>query len=141
MHFLHWRNNAWSQTNEVRYMYDGNLVMQERDANNLPLVTYTRGRDLRGTLQGAGGIGGLLARTDHRLLAIGDPGSHAYYHGDGNGNVTALINTNQLIVAKYLYDPFGNVLSMSGPLADGNLYRFSSKEFHANSGMHYYGYK
>ena len=48
-------------TNQVvRYVYDGNLVIQERDANNLPLVTYTRGKDLSGSLRRRGGIGGLL---------------------------------------------------------------------------------
>jgi len=28
---------------------------------------------------------------------------------------------------------------MSGPLADANTYRFSSKEWHANAGLYYYG--
>jgi YD repeat-containing protein len=54
-----WNGSSWLQTNEVRYVYDGNLVVQERNANNLPQVSYTRGNDLSGTLQGAGGIGGL----------------------------------------------------------------------------------
>jgi RHS repeat-associated protein len=52
-----------------------------------------------------------------------------------------LINTQQLAVAKYLYDPFGRILSMSGPLAEANLYRFSSKEYHPNSGLVYYLYR
>ena len=134
-----WNGGAWVKTNEVRYVYDGNLVIQERDANNLAAVTYTRGKDLSGSLEGAGGIGGLLARTDQST--INPPQSTAYYHCDGNGNVTCLINTNQLIVAKYLYDPFGNTLSASGPLAEANLYRFSSKEFHPNSGLVYYLYR
>ena len=128
-------------TNEVHYVYDGRVVIQERDANNLPLVTYTRGNDLSGTSQGAGGIGGLLARTDNGLLAIGDSRASAFYHCDGNGNVTALIGTNQLVAARYSYDPFGNTLSASGPLAGANLYRFSSKEFHPNSGLVYYLYR
>ena len=38
-----WQNSAWVETNEVRYLYDGNLVVQERDSNNVVLVTYTRG--------------------------------------------------------------------------------------------------
>jgi RHS repeat-associated protein len=136
-----WGSGAWNLKSEIRYIYDRNLVIQERDANNLPLVTYTRGRDLSGSLQGAGGIGGLLARTDHALLATGAPGAHAYYHSDGNGNITALINTNQLIVARYLYDPFGNILSQSGPLALANGYRFSSKEAHDPSGLVYFGWR
>jgi RHS repeat-associated protein len=134
-----WGSSAWNLKSEIHYIYDGNLVIQERDANNLPLVSYTRGRDLSGTLEGAGGIGGLLARTDHALLTTGNPGPHAYYHSDGNGNITALINTNQLIVARYLCDPFGNILSQSGPLADANLYRFSSREAHDVSGILYFG--
>jgi RHS repeat-associated protein len=136
-----WQSSAWSLKSETRYVYDGNLVIQERDANNLPLVTYTRGNDLSGSMQGAGGIGGLLARTDNRLFAIGDPTAHAYYHADGNGNVTCLSSTNQIVVALYLYDPYGNILSLSGPLADANLYRFSSKEFHVASGLVYYLYR
>jgi len=60
-----WSGSAWQQTNEIHYIYDGNLVIQERDANDSPQVTYTRGSDLSGSLQGDGGIGGLLARTDH----------------------------------------------------------------------------
>src|SRR5258708_34469680 len=54
------------------------------------------------------------------------------------GNISTLINTQQMVVAKYLYDPFGGILSESGPLADANLYRFSSKEVHPNSGLVYY---
>src|SRR5207247_7457895 len=59
-----WRSGAWVQSNEVRYIFAGSLEIQTRDGNNLRTVTFTRGRDLSGSLRGAGGIGGLLARTD-----------------------------------------------------------------------------
>jgi len=114
-------------------------VVQERDANNVPLVTYTRGNDLSGTLQDAGGIGGLLARTDNGQMIAGNPAAHAYYFSDGNGNVTMLVNTNGTILAQYAYDPFGNTLWMSGPLATANTYRFSSKEWNDHAGLYYYG--
>lgn len=127
----------WQLTNEVHYVYDGNLVVQERGGNNNPVVNYTRGLDLSVSLEGAGGIGGLLAMT--RQMPGLPP--HYYYHSDGNGNVTMLINTQQLIVAKYLYEPFGNLIAANGPLADVNLYRFSSKEAHPNSGLVYYLYR
>ena len=112
-----WQNSAWVQTNETHYIYDGSVVIQERDINNLPQVGYTRGRDLGGSLQGAGGIGGLLAYSQLSTL---NP-QHFYYHADGNGNITALVNAQQIIVAKYLYDPYGNTLSLSGPQAGANL--------------------
>jgi RHS repeat-associated protein len=136
-----WNSSSWVQTNDVLYIYDGMTVVQERDGNNLPRVTYTRGNDLSGTWQQAGGIGGLLARTDNTLPATLSQMAHAYYHYDGNGNVTCLVNASNAVVARYNYDPFGNTLSQSGPLADANLYRFSSKEYHANSGLYYYGYR
>jgi RHS repeat-associated protein len=134
-----WQGSTWVLTNEVRYVYDGNLVLQERDLFNLPQVTYTRGQDLSGALQAAGGIGGLLARTDHRPLITSSGLITDYYHSDGNGNILALIDTNQTLVASYTYDPFGRILSMTGPMADANTYRFSSKETVA--GLVYYLYR
>ena len=129
-----WRPTGWVTNEVVRYLYDGNRVIQERDGNNTVLVTYTCGLDLSGSLEGAGGIGGLLARTH--------PGNHHfYYHSDANGNVTAIINQSTNLVAQYRYDPFGNLVAQSGPLGEGNLYRFSSKEFHQASGLYYYGYR
>jgi len=97
------------------------------------LVTYTRGVDLSGSMQGAGGIGGLLARTDGN--------GSTFYHADGNGNVTALVNGSGTVVAKYLYDSFGNTLGMWGSLAAGNTYRYSSKEVDLRSEAYYYGYR
>jgi len=145
-----WQGGAWVQTNEVYYVYDGNLVIQERNINNLPTTTYTRGLDLSGNLEGAGlprqsvatagGIGGLLSMTLN--FEPGTLNSNSFfYHSDGNGNVTMLINPWQYTVAKYLYDAFGNVLSASGIMAQQNLYRFSSKEAHLNSGLVYYLYR
>ena len=132
---------GWDPTNEVDYIYDGRRVIQERNVlgTGLPTASYTRGLDLSGSLEGAGGIGGLLARSSG--YSSGNWTSHAYYHADGNGNITCLIDTNQSVVASYRYDPFGNTLSQSGSLADDNTYRFSSKEIHSNSGMYYYGYR
>ncbi|MCX6916677.1 MAG: hypothetical protein NT167_27145, partial [Verrucomicrobia bacterium] len=248
----------------VNYIYDGMRVIQERDGSNGPQVSYTRGLDLSGTFEGAGGIGGLLARShdftlctnmltvrmtngspylvevwlyhsdtavdfyqgngwwlvpdlanaevyaeavqvppdDYRDFTFeavggreydlyghgdyyyvqefyvpitatlenyqvglvplgndldwnyGESGNvlcgedltgrwltHTYYHADGNGNITCLVNANQAVVASYRYDPYGNTLAQSGPLAEANTYRFSSKEFHAASELYYYGYR
>jgi len=135
-----WQSGAWVQTNAVYYVYDGNVVIQERNINNLPSTTYTRGLDLSSSLEGAGGIGGLLSMTLN--FEPGTLNSNSYfYHADGSGNVTMLLNPSQYIVAKYLYDAFGNTLSAAGMLAEANLYRFSSKEAHSTSGLIYYLYR
>jgi RHS repeat-associated protein len=135
-----WQSGAWVQTNAVYYVYDGNLVIQERDIKNLPTTTYTRGKDLSGSLEGAGGIGGLLSRTAQSYVDAPLAG-HSFYHCDANGNITMLINSEQAVVGQYLYDAFGNMLSQSGLLANANLYRFSSKEAHLNSELVYYLYR
>ena len=127
-------SGAWIQTNEVRFIYDGNLVVQHRDANNLPTLSLTRGNDLSGSLQGAGGIGGLLALSQ---LSTVKP-QHYYYHSDGNGNITALVNTNQIIVARHVYDSFGITLSLSGTKADANPYWFSSQLYDADTDFCHY---
>ncbi|HTV62959.1 MAG TPA: RHS repeat-associated core domain-containing protein [Verrucomicrobiae bacterium] len=132
--------SGWTETNEVHFIYDGNLVVEERNASNILLVSYTHGLDLNGSLDGAGGIGGLLARTTYGQELPGAP-TTAFYHADGNGNVTALMYSNQQLAAKYLYDPFGNMLAMSGPLMNFNKYRFSSKEWNDNAGLYYYLYR
>jgi RHS repeat-associated protein len=138
---LSWSGSSFVETNEVRYVYDGNLVVQERDTNNLPLVTYTRGSDFSASFQDAGGIGGLLARTDSRRLLTGDVEASDYYQSDDNGNVMAMFDLYGQLVAEYAYDPYGNILSISGPMASANKYRFSSKEWNENAGLYYYGYR
>lgn len=127
-----WASGAWVKTNEVRYVCDRMLVLQERDDSNVPRVTYTRGLDLSGTMQGAGGIGGLLARTDGN--------GTAYYHADAQGNISALTDSSGTVLAHYLYDPYGRLLAQSGALAGANRYRYSSKEEH-HSGIYYYGFR
>jgi len=134
-----WSAGAWVQTNEVRYVCDGLLVLQERDSNNIPLLTYTRGLDFSGGLQSAGGIGGLLALSDQRASATTP--TNYFYHADGSGNVVALLNYKNEAVARYLYDPFGNLLAKSGPMADYNRQRFSSKEWHSPSGLLLYEFR
>lgn len=130
-----WTGSAWTPTAETRYVYAGPLVVQERDPHNSPSITYTRGPDLGGGFATAGGIGGLRALSQHSAFGP----RHFYYHADGAGNVTAILDSNQSVAARYAYDPFGVTLAMTGPLATINPYRFSSKEFHPPSSLSYFG--
>jgi len=83
-------------------------VIQERDnSGNAPLVSYTRGSDLSGTVEGAGGIGGMLARSHAYQSGSGSFTNHNFYHADGNGNITYMVNSSQSMVASYRYDPYG----------------------------------
>ena len=132
--------SGWVVQSQTRYLYDGRRVIQERDATNVPQVTYVRGLDLSGTFEGAGGIGGMLSRTAH-TGANGVTLTHAFYHADANGNITKMVNASQTSVADYKYDPFGRLISSSGSLAGVNAYMFSSKELMTKSGFYYYGFR
>ena len=136
-----WTGSSWTSAGGAEYLYDGMRVIQERNASNVPLVSYTRGNDLSGSLEGAGGIGGLLGRSHGYASTNGNWYTHNFYHADGNGNITYLVNSSQALAASYRYDPFGNTTASSGTLATANVYRFSSKEIHVNSGLYYYGYR
>jgi len=98
-----WNDNLWEwETVEERnfHYHRWNLVAELDDSENL-LKSYLWGLDLSGTLEGAGGVGGLLAILDHGT-------SQAYFPTyDGNGNVTALLDMNAEVAALYEYGPFG----------------------------------
>ncbi|MDT9313936.1 hypothetical protein, partial [Limnospira sp. Paracas R14] len=66
--------------------------------------SYVWGLDLSGSMQGAGGVGGLLSVRIH-------DGNHTvlpYY--DGNGNVMGYTKTDESSAAVFEYDPFGRTL-------------------------------
>ena len=59
-----------------------------------------------------------------------------YYSFDANGNVAQMVDGKDgSIAASYEYDPFGNILSSSGPLADVNPFRFSTRYFDNETGL------
>ena len=132
-----WNNPTWSgnPTNDVRYVYDGwNLLASLNPASAVPQA-YLWGLDLSGTMQGAGGVGGLLAITD------ASQGSHFCAY-DGNGNVTALVKADGSgLAAQYEYGPFGEPLRATGPMAKANPFRFSTKYQDDETDLLYYGYR
>lgn len=91
---------------------------------------YHWGLDVLGTLQGAGGVGG--------LLKLEDGGSSYRPRYDGNGNIWQWINSSSTVVEKYEYDAFGKITNsgtFSMPL------RFSSKFYDEETGLYYYGFR
>jgi len=96
-------------------------------------IHYYWGKDLSGTFQGAGGIGGLLYLSVDGAIYI-----PCY---DNNGNVTRYLDANGNTVAQYTYDAFGKIISKSGPLADFFRHRLSTKYFDAETGLYYCDYR
>ena len=55
--------------------------------------------------------------------------------------MTLLFDLYQQEQARYLYDPYGNLLAKTGPMADFKRYRFSAKEYDPRTGLYYFGYR
>jgi RHS repeat-associated protein len=122
----------------VRFVHDGWNLLAELNASsgNAPLRSYLWGQDLSGSMEGAGGIGGLLAVRDHA------GGTYHFVGFDGNGNVTVLVNaSDQSPSAQYEYSPFGELIRATGPLATTNPFRWSTKFWDEDSGLVYYGFR
>ncbi len=124
------------------------IVASESAAVQWSTVRHVWGEDLSGSLQGAGGIGGLLSTrftpTQDSPSPISDLPSSArgaFMHYDSNGNIILLTGAQANESARYAYDAFGKALTATGPAAKANRYRFSTKPAEEESGLVYYGYR
>ena len=123
------------------YLWDGWNNAATANGSAQLTAYYSRGTDLSGDLQGAGGIGGLVAVT-----RMGSTNDHAdginsgtfLLHSNHRGDIVQVTDSTGAVVAENRYMPFGNLLSENGTFS--SRYRFSSKEMDA-SGLYYYGYR
>jgi RHS repeat-associated protein len=83
------------------------------------------------SLNKGSGIGG--------LLVMRQGGLDCDYLYDGKGNVSAVIDSTQAVVASYRYDVFGRLKVTTGAL--DQPYQFSTKRYLAGVGLNYYGYR
>ncbi|AHF94700.1 hypothetical protein OPIT5_23640 [Opitutaceae bacterium TAV5] len=136
---LSYNGSTWSLNTDEKFIYDGWNLVAVLDAtnSNALLRTHTWGLDLSGTLQGAGGVGGLLAVKERSGLYS----SVKHFTLDVNGNVSEVLNDSGTVVAHYEYDVFGDTVVSSGAYKDNNLWRFNSKYLDNLGGIYYYGYR
>ncbi len=135
------------------FVYDGWNVVEENETKRADASSawtsvtrrYTWGADVSGTMQGAGGVGGLLMAEE--IVGSSAPVAH-YYHYDGNGNVLAITDANGTVEGQYRYNAFGSQTSNTatvGTYAATQPYRFSTKylddELGVAGGLYYYGYR
>jgi RHS repeat-associated protein len=103
-----------------RYVWDGQVLLAMLDHTNGVVMSFVRGLDLSGTIQGAGGVGGVLA------VAFKTNGTH-FVCCDGNGNVAALTDASSgANSAVFEYGPFGEPLRVTGLAAVAMPLRFST---------------
>ena len=103
-----------------RFVWDGQVLLAILDHNNGLVMSFVRGLDLSGSLQGAGGVGGVVA------VAFKTNGTH-FVSYDGNGNVAALTDSGSgTNSATYEYGPFSEPIRVTGALANQMPLRFST---------------
>lgn len=124
----------------IRWLYDGwNPVAEFVSSSDTSSALtrqqiFTWGLDLSGSLQGAGGVGGLLTKT-----SVGSGVVYAASY-DGNGNIVAWIrSTDSAPIARREYDAFGNTLVSEGIWP--SRFGFSTKMQNIETGLYYYGYR
>ncbi len=131
-------DGTYQITSFRKFHYDGwNLICEQDEVTGMK-ISYTWGLDLSQSLQVAGGVGGLLWIT----VQAGPLAGTYSVHYDGNGNVIGLVNaTDGSVAAHYEYEPFGELLRATGPLAGLMPFRFSTKYQDVETGLVYYGYR
>jgi len=127
-----------ASTNSLTFAYDAwNLIAILNPLSSI-LDSFEWGTDLSGSMQGAGGVGGLISMSVYG----GTNAGNYFYCYDGNGNVAALVNvSNVTVAAQYEYGPFGEVIRATGPVAKLNPFRFSTKNQDDEMELLYYGYR
>ncbi len=123
---------AWGDETTTLFVYDGWNLVAETDGVGVTQKSYVWGLDLSQSLQGAGGVGGLVAE----VMA----GEVYYLAYDANGNVGQLVDGSGSIAARYEYDAFGKEIVAEGEAAGENAFRFSTK-YGDEMGLVYYGYR
>jgi RHS repeat-associated protein len=136
-----WDDQAQAFVTETRkFLYDGWLLVAElKDVSGTPCLdrALAWGPDLSGTLEGAGGIGGLVSVTQY-----GDNITTYLPAYDGNGNVMAMVRADTgSVEARYDYSPYGQTLTSTGSYAVSNPFRFSTKYNDSETGLLYFGYR
>ncbi len=134
-------NDNSTHTEESQVLWAGWLPVLEKVSKD-GVYKYRRwfqwGPDLSGTMDGAGGIGGLVAiieedtQGNSRTLLPMD---------DGLGNIVAVMDKSTgSIVARYDYDPFGQPLQSTGDV-ECCPFRWQTKWFDKETAQYYFGYR
>jgi len=141
---------TWTVSSSLRFLYDGWNMIAEYSATSETSTTLTLqaahvwGIDLSGTPQGAGGVGGLLCSTLVNDIST----SNNYYPAyDGNGNISAWLDSTGTLLTRMDYSPFGQLVAQYKytSTASATLSRlpfgFSTKYTDKETGLLYYGHR
>jgi RHS repeat-associated protein len=108
------------------FYYDGDHIIEERNAADAVIATY------------------IFGSTIDDILKMNRNNTGYYYHKDQLGSVVALTGTEGQVVERYQYDPFGAVTFLDASdngltqSAVGNRILFTGREYDAETETYYY---
>jgi len=70
-------------------------------------------------------------------FAVKYNGDLCYYITNLQGDVMSIVDAQGEVVAEYEYDPYGNIISQSGPLAEANPLRYRGYVYDTESTLYY----
>jgi RHS repeat-associated protein len=130
----------YSTMNPRRCQTEGDARVKdfvETRPDNTRIRIYVWGSDLSGSMQSAGGVGGLLEVSYYDSAT-----TNCFPAFDGNGNVAALIHAaDGMVAANDEYAAFGEPVRVAGVMAGNNPFRFPTKYADDESDLFYYDYR
>ena len=125
------------------YVYDGFNCIAEYSWSMSSPTTLQKSRlwglDLSDSIQGVGGVGGLLSES--QLITSNSTAYNTFFPTyDGNGNISEYVAANGSITAHFEYDPYGNII-VNTDTNNHFAYRFSTKSLDFVTGLYYYTYR
>ena len=135
---LNTNKSTWRVPGDLKFVSDptlfGRYIVELNATNNALIHSYVWALDVSGSLDGAGGVGGLLWVTLH--TASGPASGTHFTCYNGNGNIVALVSaTTGDVTARYEYGPFAELIRISGPAASLNHFRFSTKRMDSTTDL------
>ncbi len=109
-----------NSTETEYYLYDREDRIGDYDENGNLIIAYTHGP----------GIDEPAAMTVN--------GSTYFYIPDIQGSIRAIADINGNLMASYVYDVWGNLISHDGPLSEKNDYLYTGREYDWETGIYYY---
>lgn len=132
--------SAESDAHEISYTYDMDGI---RDSKTVDGVTYhydtLNGKVVRQTWtqNNVEKVFDIIYDANGQPYACVYESNKYYYVLNQQGDVIRIVNSSGAAVAVYSYDPWGNIISKSGTLADVNPIRYRGYYYDQESGLYY----
>ena len=141
-----WWSFGWEQgrqlatasngTDTVSYTYDADGLRTSKTVNGTVHTYYYAGSKLLRETYGTNTLDFFYDASGYPF-ALKYNGDLYYYITNLQGDVMSIVDAQGEVVAAYEYDPYGNILTATGPLADVNPLRYRGYVYDNETNFYY----